>query len=177
MVNDQVTMSMGACMILPLYVIHLPLYVVNLPLYVLPPTYCETPTTQLNMQNILGQNMLYTDENQDENVNDSTVPDQNVVPQDTPNHCLRYVAETQPVNEPQISTIEVSNHGKQKSADHQNVGEMHKSVSLGQTKTTNEQNSLSICHLNVAGLKNKIENGILDQYLSQYDLILLNENI
>ena len=34
---------------------------------------------------------------------------------------------------------------------------------------------LKICHLNVSGLQTKLENGILDQFLSSYDLIFLVE--
>ena len=36
-------------------------------------------------------------------------------------------------------------------------------------------NKLKICHLNVSGLQKKLDNGILDQFLSDYDLIFLVE--
>ena len=41
--------------------------------------------------------------------------------------------------------------------------------------TAKKFKSLKMCHLNVSGFQNKIENGILDQYLSKFDVIYINE--
>ena len=42
-------------------------------------------------------------------------------------------------------------------------------------ESAREIRELEVCHLNVSGFQCKIENGILDQFLEQYDIIFLVE--